>query len=122
MATIGEMSRKLGGVKRTVASTCCPGLSLKSILLFLVLIHFPDCGQTANFSSERQKEQQKSQLMDMMQATQPQQCHALRQNQNMDSEDKIVLSPIIFQGKRKSKCVILKPVKMYLVKIQSKCS
>lgn len=54
--------------------------------LFLFIIH---CGQTAKNPQL---------VMDMMQATQPQQCHAL-EPLNMNTEDKIVLSPIVFQGK-----------------------
>ena len=47
---------------------------------------------------QSQKYLQKSQLLDIMQATQPQKsCHAL-QPQNMDTDDKLVLSPIVFQG------------------------
>jgi len=37
-------------------------------------------------------------MLDMMQATQPQQCHAL-QPQNMETADKLVLTPIVFQGR-----------------------
>merc|ERR1719270_2313224 len=36
--------------------------------------------------------------MDMMQATQSQQCHTL-QPENRDTEDKLVLAPIVFQGR-----------------------
>jgi len=98
-------------LRRTVASkTSCSSLgsaSLKSILLLLlvVLIHFPNCGHSAKLhSSQKQHRQsqkylQKSQLLDIMQATQPQKsCHAL-QPQNMDTDDKLVLSPIVFQGR-----------------------
>ena len=65
--------------------------SLKSIVvLLLALIH---CGQGAKFV-------QSAELWDMMQATQPQQqqCHAL-QPEDMATDDKLVLAPIIFQGK-----------------------
>jgi len=88
------------------SKTSCSSLgsaSLKSILLLLlvVLIHFPNCGHSAKLhSSQKQQRQQllKSQLLDIMQATQPQKCHAL-QPQNMGTDDKIVLSPIVFQGR-----------------------
>ena len=66
--------------------------SLKSIVvLLLALIH---CGQGAKFV-------QSAELWDMMQATQPhqQQCHAL-QPEDMATDDKLVLAPIIFQGKK----------------------
>jgi len=65
--------------------------SLKSIVvLLLALIH---CGQGAKFV-------QSAELWDMMQATQPQQqqCHAL-QPEDMATDDKLVLAPIIFQGR-----------------------
>ena len=54
------------------------------------------CGQAAKISPPAPAA---SELLDIMQATQPhQQCHAL-QPQDMSTEDKLVLSPIVFQGK-----------------------
>ena len=81
----GQQQRK----QRTSASIEAKN-SLKSItvVILLALIH---CGQAAKFIPS-------AEILDMMQATQPhQQCHAL-QPEDMATEDKLVLSPIVFQG------------------------
>ena len=84
------------------ASTASKTALLQSLLTLLVLIHLPHCGHTAKMRSMEPQQlmlQKSSQLMDnLMQATQPNQCHAL-QPQNMDTADKLVLAPIVFQGK-----------------------
>ena len=75
-------------IQRTPASIEAKN-SLKSItvVILLALIH---TGQAAKFIPS-------AEILDMMQATQPQQCHAL-QPEDMATEDKLVLSPIVFQG------------------------
>ena len=72
------------------------GLKNAKILFFYFLIMvLIQCGQAAKISPPAPA----SELLDIMQATQPhQQCHAL-QPQDMSTEDKLVLSPIVFQGK-----------------------
>ena len=73
--------------------------------LAVVLIHLPTCSGTTtavanNFAGQAANNLKKSALMDnMMQATQPHQCHAL-QPDNLDTSDKLVLSPIVFQGRK----------------------
>ena len=70
------------------------GLKNAKILFFLIMVLI-QCGQAAKISPAAPA----SELLDIMQATQPhQQCHAL-QPQDMSTEDKLVLSPIVFQGK-----------------------
>ena len=74
------------------------GLKNAKILFFFyfLIMVLIQCGQAAKISPPAPAA---SELLDIMQATQPhQQCHAL-QPQDMSTEDKLVLSPIVFQGK-----------------------
>jgi hypothetical protein len=80
---------------------CLPSHSrLKTLLLtMLVLIHF-NSGLAAKITSEQHQFDIKTEVTaEVMQATQPQTpCHALKPT-NMNTNDKLVLSPIIFQGR-----------------------
>ena len=62
------------------------------ISIVILLIYLTNFGLAAKNFENFEKSTPK------MQATQAQQCHALKP-QNLPTEDKLVLAPIVFQGK-----------------------
>ena len=94
--------KKIDKNKRTTASQEAffteEAGSLKSLLLLLVvLIHFPNCGQTAKIISTTPAAPPGATPPNEIVAGMMQQCHAL-QPDDVTTEDKLVLAPIIFQG------------------------
>ena len=66
--------------------------------LLVLLVLFSHLTAVETKRKETAATSHKHKWMDMMQATQSQQCHTL-QPENRDTEDKLVLAPIVFQGK-----------------------
>ena len=74
-----------------------------TLLVLLVLFSHPTAVETKKHNRKGNLDStaasnNRHKWMDMMQATQSQQCHTL-QPENRDTEDKLVLAPIVFQGK-----------------------
>ena len=65
--------------------------------LLVLLVLFSHLTAVETKRKETTATSHKHKWMDMMQATQSQQCHTL-QPENRDTEDKLVLAPIVFQG------------------------
>ena len=81
-------------------------MSFGPLIALLVLFSLPIIESRSSRGSSYHATKNKSQLqshreetwMDMMQATQSQQCHTL-QPEDRSTQDKLVLAPIVFQGK-----------------------
>ena len=75
-------------------------LGIQLLVLLVLFSHHPTAVETKNNHRQGldQTSHNRHKWMDMMQATQSQQCHTL-QPENRDTEDKLVLAPIVFQGK-----------------------